>query len=184
VALSVALVGPHYQRSMLQTPLATGVAVASACCRAVDEEFALKWPNDVLVAGRKVAGILCEGVLAGGRFRGVVVGVGVNVNAGRSDFSDELVDSVASLREFAPSDLDLAEFTARLYHAIREEIAALQGDTAATLDRWRALDATAGREVRVGQAVGVADGVDSDGALRVKTSTGTLSVRSGEVEWV
>ena len=169
---------------MLLTPLATGVAVASICHAAVDAEFALKWPNDVLSGSGKVAGILCEGVVGAGRFDGVVVGVGVNVNAQPEDFPADLRPTVASLGEHVTEELDLAEFAGRLYQAIRQEIAALQRDPAETLERWRAGDATVGREVRVGDTVGVADGIDADGALRVRTRGGLVTVRSGEVEWV
>ena len=184
VAMSVALVGAQHQRNMLLMPLATGVAVARVCAEQVSETFGLKWPNDVLHEGRKVAGILCEGVMVDGRFRGVVVGVGVNVNAVPSDFPAELQPLVAGLRSHRVDDIELGGFAGRLYQAIMQEIAALQSDPVGVLDRWRARDVTGGREVRVGGTVGVADGIDADGALRVRTQTGTVSVRSGEVEWV
>ncbi len=82
-----------------EIPLAAGCAVAEALERAAGVTAALKWPNDVLVAGRKLAGILAEGVA--GTPPLVVLGVGVNVSQGEADWPPDLAGRARSLADLA-----------------------------------------------------------------------------------
>lgn len=184
VALSIGLVGPQYQPKMLLTPLAAGVAVARACADVAGLEAGLKWPNDVLLGGRKVAGVLCEGVIRDGRFLGIVVGIGLNVNSELGDLPEGLRKTATSLRSEGAEPLDVSAVAGRLYEAVLHEMVELRNDDAAVLDRWSARDVTSGRGVRIGDTLGIADGIADDGALRVQSDAGMVEVRSGEVEWV
>ena len=116
-------------------PLVAAVAVADVC----GERAQIKWPNDVLIDGRKVAGILVEGRP---QERWAVLGIGLNVAVTSPRLPDELRDRATSLGR-APSELDRT--IADLLGALEARLAA---DPAATLEAWRARDALKGRPVR------------------------------------
>lgn len=150
-------------------PLAAGVAVA--------EEAGLgalvKWPNDVLVDGRKVAGILVEGQPASGW---MVLGIGLNVALRADDLPPELRESAGGLGR-APEAVEstLASLLAGLERW-------LVASDEQTLEALRARDALAGREVRWGERTGRAEGIDADGRLLVRGSDGQRqALDAGEV---
>jgi BirA family biotin operon repressor/biotin-[acetyl-CoA-carboxylase] ligase len=143
-------------------PLAAAVAVAEA----VPAETAIKWPNDVLVGGRKLAGILVEGRPQEGW---VVLGIGLNV----SGIPEEVGDIAASL-EGAERDEVLAALLERLE-------ARLSSPLEEVLDEWRRRDALLGQEIAWDGGSGVAAGIDSDGALLVDTDDGRVALVAGEV---
>ena len=141
-------------------PLLTGLAVLRALRTRAQVEAELKWPNDVLVDGRKVCGVLAEVPAPGA----VVVGIGLNVTTRR----DELpVDTASSLRleGSATTDRDT------LLRAILRELKAVMADPAQANDAYRSACSTLGRQVRVqtqsGDVTGTAEAVDDDGRLVV-----------------
>ena len=148
-------------------PLLTAVAVSDVC----GEGAAIKWPNDVLLDGRKVAGILVEGRP---QERWAVVGIGLNVAVRPEDLPDELRDRATTLG-LAPQDVE--RVLAELLRALETRLAS----PAATLDVWRSRDALRGREITWNGGSGVADGIDADGRLRVRTGDGVASLDAGEV---
>jgi BirA family transcriptional regulator, biotin operon repressor / biotin---[acetyl-CoA-carboxylase] ligase len=149
-------------------PLTAAVAV----CDALPVEAAIKWPNDVWIAGRKVAGILVEGRPQEGW---AVLGVGLNVST--EGFPAELADSATSLH-LAGVDLTPAQVLAALVASLSRWLGA---PPARVMDAWRSLDALRGERVRWAGGEGVADGIDDSGALRVETSSGPVSLDAGEV---
>ncbi|MDR1817428.1 MAG: biotin--[acetyl-CoA-carboxylase] ligase [Puniceicoccales bacterium] len=175
---------------------AVTLAVGLRLCERLRGRFGaplqIKWPNDLQWRGRKVAGILTEARVDADRIRDVVVGVGLNVRSRCADFPSELRDTVATLAEAAagsaPPDVNLAaaECAAAVLTAFadyeREGLGADFGE------RWARLDALAGRRVAsrsitggVGVS-GIAEGVDADGALRVRDAAGAVhALDSGEV---
>ncbi len=154
------------------TPLLTiaaGVAVADA----VGAGTAIKWPNDVLLDGRKVAGILAE---ARPREGWAVLGIGLNVALRPDDFPPELRDRAGTLGR-PPEDVPavLAAVLAALERRLVQPAERL-------LDAWRARDALAGRAVTWDGGGGTADGIDEDGRLRVRLDGGgTTMLDAGEV---
>lgn len=150
-------------------PLAAAVAVAETC----GDAARIKWPNDVLLEGRKLAGILAEARPAEGW---VVLGIGVNVAVAPTDLPQELHATAATLaRPRSAVELFLAELLGRLD-------AVLDCDDAELLDRWRARDALAGREIRWAAGSGVAHGVDGEGRLVVELARGgQTALDAGEV---
>jgi BirA family biotin operon repressor/biotin-[acetyl-CoA-carboxylase] ligase len=137
---------------------------------------ALKWPNDVLVDGRKVGGILCEARWQGDQLAWVAVGVGLNV---RNRPPAGLRLPGASLSEWR-ADIGVDD----LLRALLAELHGLDrgGPTLARpeLAAWRRRDWLRGRALRV-PVVGTAEGIDADGALRVRRADATLElVRSGD----
>lgn len=163
--------------------LAFGVALAEVAARHA-QGIALKWPNDLLRDGRKCAGMLVETRWIGERER-VVVGVGLNwrlpPSLGASlPQAGGLFDALppAALRERIAGEIARA-----LIDAATRFFVAGFGDCAA---RWARFDALAGRELvvfadGVAPVPGTAEGVDSNGALRVRTAQGLRSVVAGEV---
>jgi len=148
-------------------PLAAAVAVAETA----GPDARIKWPNDVLVADRKVAGILIEVRPAEGW---AVLGIGVNVAV--REFPAELRDIAGSLgRE--PRDVE--PFLGSLLGALERWLTA---DAAAVIEAWSARDALRGREISWNGGSGTAEGVDADGRLLVREAGGEVVVLdAGEV---
>jgi BirA family biotin operon repressor/biotin-[acetyl-CoA-carboxylase] ligase len=170
---------------------AGGVALVDAAQALKVPSVGLKWPNDLLVDGRKAAGLLAEARSEGGRLDWVLLGIGVNVAQGPGDFPAELAGRATSLRLAAGAPVDRAA----LLRAWGERFAAGYGRLAAgeagpTLAAYRERLDTVGRQVRaalLGGAVveGEAVGLDPGGALVVRTAAGDeVTLASGDVEHV
>jgi BirA family biotin operon repressor/biotin-[acetyl-CoA-carboxylase] ligase len=150
-------------------PLAAGVAVADVA----GDEARLKWPNDVLINGRKVAGILVEGRP---QERWAVVGIGLNVAVRADDFPVELRATAGTLglspEAVEPTLERLLEALGRWLDAAEPEVlVGVQGR-----------DALRGRRVRWAAGEGVADGIDDDGRLVVVTrESARVTLDAGEV---
>jgi BirA family biotin operon repressor/biotin-[acetyl-CoA-carboxylase] ligase len=170
-----------------QLALVAGVAVADAVCEALGRAAQLKWPNDVLVDGRKVAGILTELEGEAERVSFVLVGIGVNVNADPATFPDDIAAGATSLRVAAGAPLDRIAFTAGLLAAVEARYGQfLAGGFAAIRPAFEATAFLTGRAVRVSgpdaAAHGRVVGVDDDGALLLaRDGGGTQRVLAGEV---
>jgi BirA family biotin operon repressor/biotin-[acetyl-CoA-carboxylase] ligase len=149
-------------------PLAAGLAVASVA----GSEARVKWPNDVLLDGRKVAGILVEGRP---QDHWAVVGIGLNVALRQADFPPELRESAGTLG-LGPEAIEPS--LERLLEALEKWIAA---PAEAVLDGFRARDALLDRPVRWAGGQGRATGLDGDGRLVVETAQGRVALDAGEV---
>jgi BirA family biotin operon repressor/biotin-[acetyl-CoA-carboxylase] ligase len=150
--------------------LAAGVAVAEALTRTAGVRPRLKWPNDVLVAGRKLAGILLESRVIGDRMT-TVLGVGVNLS--QRIFPAELGQRATSVWLVSGRLIDRDSLLSALLDALGDWRRRLerQGFTPVRT-RWRALADTLGRTVTVDGVSGVAVDVDADGALVVADADG------------
>lgn len=138
---------------------------------------ALKWPNDVLVDDRKVAGILCESRWQGDALQWLGVGIGVNV---ANDIPAELDDRAVSLRALRPGvrRIDvLDQLVPSLLRLTTHDARLTEFEMAAFARR----DWLRGRQIRTPLA-GRAAGIRPDGALLVDTGAGTTMVRDGHVE--
>jgi BirA family transcriptional regulator, biotin operon repressor / biotin---[acetyl-CoA-carboxylase] ligase len=151
-------------------PLAAAVAV----CESLGVEAQIKWPNDVWIERRKVAGILLEGRPHEGW---AVVGIGLNVRT--REFPDELRDSATSLA-MAGLATSVDDVRAALVAALDRWIAAPPDEV---LSAWRARDALRGSPVTWrGGPGGTAAGISGDGALIVETAPGErIELHAGEV---
>ena len=149
-------------------PLAAAVAVAEA----LPGGARIKWPNDVWIDGRKVAGILVEGRPQEGW---AVLGVGLNVST--EVFPPELGEFATSLY-LAGIEAQPESVLASILRQLDEWLGA---PPALVLDSWRSRDALKGQRVRWTGGEGVADGIDDSGALVVETSTGAVTLDAGEV---
>ena len=170
--------------------LAAGLAVHSA----VVETFPglhpdLKWPNDVLLKGRKFCGILIEMNSEATRVRHLVVGVGINVN--QTKFPAELREIATSLKSETGTEWSRVELCAALLKSLDREYRNLLQDAAgreSILRRFQEHSSSArGQKVRVeegGGNEGVTEGLDSRGFLQVRTAEGLRTVLSGTVRLI
>jgi BirA family transcriptional regulator, biotin operon repressor / biotin---[acetyl-CoA-carboxylase] ligase len=149
-------------------PLAAGVAVAEV----VGPSAQLKWPNDVLLDGRKVAGILVESRPQEGW---AVVGIGLNVAVRQEDFPPEIGARAGTLG-LSPDAIEPT--LERLLESLERWILAEADDV---LELARARDALSGRRVRWSAGEGVASGIDREGRLLVTGSAGRVALDAGEV---
>ncbi len=186
--ISVLLDSPRTPSALPILPLRVGMALVRAVEVAVPPlRPGIKWPNDLMVEGRKAAGVLCEVVQGAGGRTGVVVGLGVNLRQEASDFPTELrrgAVSLAMAAGYAPDrSFLLGSFLSILRSTLSgagpllspRELEALQ-----TMDRLR------GRTVRVEPGgTGMAAGIAEDGALLVdKGGAAPRRVMAGSVRLV
>lgn len=164
-----------------------GLLASIAVARTVEScgvlGVALKWPNDVLAESRKIAGILPEAVMEGGRIRFVIMGIGLNVNSQQSDFALDFPIPATSLLLCTGREWDLNEVAVSLLEQMGDlyNRSLLEG-TGFVPGMWETWWAHRGRVLTWGDIRGTAEGVDPDGALRLRSSDGTLNrVIGGEV---
>ncbi len=167
--------------------LAVGVGVRDGLRHATGLSADLKWPNDVLVGQRKLAGILAEGVALGTAAPAVVVGVGVNltVAACPPDLAGLATSLEAELGRPVERALVLDEILKSLGAAYADLYDGRAGDI---LRRWReAAPSAVGTPVEwdtpTGVQTGMSAGIADDGALLVRTAAGLARIVAGEVRW-
>ena len=177
--LASIVVRPRLAQALLPTvSLTTAVAVAEALAATTGLAPRLKWPNDILVGGRKIAGILVESRLHPAPL--LVVGVGVNL--GQTAFPPPLEARATSVRRETGRSVErdavlgavLAAFDAWRARLEREGFAPVR-------ERWLALTDTVGRRVTVDGLEGAAVGLDADGALLVDDGATVRRVTAGEL---
>ncbi len=179
--------------------LAAAVAVVEAIKTATGIGTGIKWPNDIVLQGKKVCGILSEISAEVDRINFLVLGIGINVNQNCDDFEESLRDKATSLKIFArengirPVNADgegsylrsvivkeMLRNLERMYNDINA------GNTEEIINAWRKYSVTLGREVKVSyrnrEYTGTALDITNDGKLLVKCSDGEmLELQSGEV---
>lgn len=166
------------------TPMAA-VAVRRAIFDACGVAAEIKWPNDLVFAGRKLVGILTELIHRGGADC-VIVGAGVNCNAGLADFPPEVQKIATSLREITGKTVDPNVLARNMVKRFAEMDAALLTEKKAWLAEFAAACVTVGKRVQLISGAerkeGFAEGIDENGALIVRFDTGkTAAVSTGEV---
>lgn len=170
--------------------LAAGVAVAEAVVEWLGdaEPVRIKWPNDVLLAGRKTSGILMELGAEETRVSHAVLGIGVNLNVDPATFPAEFRERATSLSGFAGRPVDRVAFTRLLYSRLENVLDAhAKGGLPAVRARFDAFFDMQGRRVTLHQVgnpalVGTVLGLAESGALQIETSDGErLTVYAGDV---
>ena len=172
-------------RELAALSLVAGVAVARALHALGVARVALKWPNDIVVDGAKLGGILVETKSNGGGAIKAVIGIGINLR-GAAGLRARVRRDVAALEQFGAVP-DPAVVAGAIGDALLESLAAFEArGLDAVRAEWEKLDAHAGQKLRVRLAdgrvlTGVASGLEADGALRLATRGGVRAVRSGRV---
>lgn len=177
VLVSFVLPGPPPAAAVAS--LAAGVAVARALDSLGAPQAGLKWPNDVLLRGRKIGGILTQASSGPGGH--LIVGIGLNVAQTQADLGE--LEATATSLALAGLRVDRLAALAALARGVA---AVFAGPAEAILDEWRARSTLLGRRVRISRvgedAVrGLAAGLEPDGALRVETAYGPVRILTGEV---
>lgn len=148
----------------------------------------IKWPNDLLINGLKIGGILTEARLDADRIRDLVIGCGLNLRAPSTGWPKPIAGRAIALDEVAPAPIDLNHFAAamvgKLLVACQEFHDDQYHDRLAEL--WHRYDALRDREITILQGrksiTGIAHGIDADGSLLLKTDEGfPQRFRAGEV---
>jgi BirA family biotin operon repressor/biotin-[acetyl-CoA-carboxylase] ligase len=164
--------------------LATGLGVRDAVASLLPESAVLvKWPNDVLIERRKCAGVLVESRTVGMRIDSVIIGVGLNVN--RTQWPAELASAATSLRAGRGGEepFDRADVLAVLLSHIERWVTRFIKDGATVVvDGLRPHLALVGERVRWEEGEGVFDGIGPDGAARVRTEAGVVSLHAAHIE--
>lgn len=164
------------------------VAAATALARAIHLQTGLqpeiKWPNDLLFHGRKVAGILTELTAELDRVRYVVLGLGVDVNLRAPEFPPALRKVATSLRIETGRSLDRADLAVNILRELDRDYARVRsGRFEAVAEEWAALCGTLGKEVSIlvgeRRVRGRAEALDQEGALLVRTEHGRLEAVTG-----
>jgi BirA family biotin operon repressor/biotin-[acetyl-CoA-carboxylase] ligase len=169
--------------------LAAGLAVRAAVAEVAPQLQAdLKWPNDLLLSGKKFCGILTEMNAEATRVRHLVVGVGINVN--QVKFPAELREIATSLRIETGTEWSRVELLAALLKSLDREYRNLVENTAARSEIVRRLEESSssarGRKVSIEEddgLAGITEGLDERGFLRVRTPEGLRTVLSGTVRF-
>jgi BirA family biotin operon repressor/biotin-[acetyl-CoA-carboxylase] ligase len=167
------------------------VAFATALRRAIHSETGLhpeiKWPNDIVIGGKKVAGILTELSAELDRVRHVILGIGVDVNQGVGEFPPELRKLATSLKIESGREISRAELATAILRELDSDYARICGGSFAEMaDEWQDHCKTIGRQVtiQIGERRirGYAESLDDDGALLLRTDHGRLErITGGDV---
>lgn len=173
--------------------LAAAAAVAEALETAAGIRAGIKWPNDIILDGSKLCGILTELISEADRVNYLVLGIGINISQKRDEFPPEVRDKAISLKMYAEKNgLSLDKFNRNVI--IRELLLSLEklyiglkkGDTSRIIDLWNKYSATLGKNVRIswkgGDYTGVAQELTPEGNLVVMCTDGVRrEAVSGEV---
>jgi BirA family biotin operon repressor/biotin-[acetyl-CoA-carboxylase] ligase len=168
--------------------LASGVAIAEGVRASTGLPAEIKWPNDVMIGRRKLAGILAEAAAQGDRLQHVIVGFGVNLQ--NTAFPLELADRATSIEAETSRPADREQVFSQILAAFSARYRDLQaGRFDAILSAWRALSPSLpGSSVEWDTAAGVmrgrAEDIDEHGALMVRVGTRLERLVAGEVRWV
>lgn len=167
--------------------LMSAVALAEAVQGFLERPPAIKWPNDITVGGKKLAGILTESSCDFERLDFVIVGIGVNLNLARDLLPDEIRDRATSLLVLTGKPVDRNFFARELIQSLDRCYGELESRGFSWVARrWESYFELRGRRVRVEMGderlSGIARGIDGDGALIVEDAGGRLQrVIAGDV---
>ncbi len=152
-------------------PLAVRDAVRDIC------EVRVKWPNDVLIEGRKFCGVLVER-----RGNVTALGIGINVKHGTEDFPPELRDQATSLERATGQTVDRGDVLRRVLTALDERVIVIRsGGIESVREAWAEACAIRGRTIRSDGKEGTVRQVDHDGGLLVNTVGGEIKILFGEI---
>jgi BirA family biotin operon repressor/biotin-[acetyl-CoA-carboxylase] ligase len=162
--------------------LAIGLALRDAISQRIAPSAEIKWPNDLLVNGKKLAGVLVESQLQGDRLQAVVVGVGLNVAS--REFPEEIAARATSLALLGAARLEREPLLYDILEAIAARLDAYQRTgVAGILSELNTADALCGKRVRVDDQLGIGRGLDEQGRLLLEDDAGRVhAILSGTVE--
>ena len=170
-----------------QITLVSAVAAVAAIRRVTDLTPNLRWPNDITLNGKKVGGILTEMSQAGDRIEFSIIGIGINVNATKDMFPDELRALATSLKEEGGRDYSRAALVRALYEELEGRYLTFNKiGMVPIIEEWERLSELKGRRVKFicqeRPFTGVVLGLDPSGCLLIREDSGAaLAVPVGQV---
>ena len=173
-----------------QIPLLTfaaAIAVAKAIRNAANLDADIKWPNDILIRGKKVAGILSEMGAEKDKVNFAIVGIGINVNLDKKDIPLELIDKATSIKIESNSLIDRTNLICRIIENLEEWYNLFERKGINDIIKeWKRLAITIGRDVKVQSGNSFVEGravdIDENGALLIKDRNSVIQkVLSGDV---
>jgi BirA family biotin operon repressor/biotin-[acetyl-CoA-carboxylase] ligase len=172
-----------------KAPLITltgAVAVASAIRTTCGLEAGIKWPNDILISGKKVSGLLTEMSAEQDRIRHIVLGIGVDVNMEMGELPPEVRRLTTTLAAEAGAKINRTALLQQVLRDLERWYQKFLNNHADVLEEWKKLNMTVGNRITVSGAGedldGLAQGVDSDGRLIVRLDDGAVrTVAAGDV---
>lgn len=164
--------------------LSTGVALGETLRQLYNIPVGIKWPNDLVVEGKKIAGILGEVVGEWNTVQTLILGIGINGNFPRSILSSDL--AAVTLQDILKSDVDLNRLAGKLLQQLEKEVNSLEaGDNQGLLKRWSGLALGIGEEVLVKRGNqeyrGIFKGIQENGEMILEIDGQEISFSSGEV---
>jgi len=172
-----------------ETPLLSlmaGIAVAQVLRQAHGLQATLKWPNDVILGGRKVAGILAEQSLIADQVEYAILGIGINANTQLEDLPPDLRPTATTLREALGRPVELPRLFGYLAGQLELWYLRLRDKGyRAIIPHWRRLCPHLGKQIAVtlpeGTITGLAEDVAPDGALVLRTPTSKIHIRAADI---
>ncbi|MDO8679390.1 MAG: biotin--[acetyl-CoA-carboxylase] ligase [Acidobacteriota bacterium] len=162
--------------------LAAGVGVREGIRAATGLAADLKWPNDVMIGRRKLAGILAEGLALGTREQAVIIGVGLNLQP--AAYSPDVAARATSLEGELGRAIDRGTVLGDVLAGLWDSLAALERNRDDILQAWRAASpSSTGTRVERDMTHGTTAGIDDAGALLVRTADGMERIIAGELQW-
>ncbi|NMA68445.1 MAG: biotin--[acetyl-CoA-carboxylase] ligase [Desulfitobacterium sp.] len=164
--------------------LSTGVALGETLRQLYDIPVGIKWPNDIVVEGKKIAGILGEVVGEWNTVHTLILGIGINGNFPRNALSPDL--PATTLQDILQKDIDLNLLARELLRQLEKEVSSLEaGDSQGLLRRWTGLALGIGEEVIIQRAnqifKGIFKGIRENGELILEIDGQEMNFSSGEV---
>ncbi len=184
---SVVLKPPFLPQEASKCTLLAAVAVVKAVNRYKGVNAAIKWPNDILLNGKKLVGILTEMSAEFGRINYIVIGIGVNVKVPKDIMPEDIRENAVSVADAAQEPVERVQLLADVLYNLEdlyEQV--LQKGFAPVLEEWRKYSCTLGQQVKViapdETYCGKALDIDADGLLIVQKEDGTVDkVIAGDV---
>lgn len=184
---SVLLRPPLHPKMAMQLTIAAAVSVRRAINQLTNIAVFIKWPNDIVIGGKKVAGILNEISAELDRIKYAILGIGVNVNHEATDFPPDLCKIATSIKINIGQQLNRSELAAAIIQSLDADYEKIiKGNFSAIADEWMNFCETIGKQVtiRTGERIiqGRAESLDADGCLIVRKTHGHLErVIGGDV---
>ncbi|WFB35627.1 biotin--[acetyl-CoA-carboxylase] ligase [Kiritimatiellota bacterium B12222] len=169
-------------------PLMAATSIFRALSKCGVEDVSIKWPNDVLIRGRKLCGVLCEMSVDMEGIQYAMLGIGMNVNTPGQQFPLEIMETACSLASETGHRWRRSDVLIAILKEMESELQlAWRGDMASILSGWREGAHTLGKRVQMlmpqGETLeGIAEDINEQGALLLRDDSGTLhTLHSGEV---
>lgn len=175
-SLAMSVILKPVLKNLPQLIMIASLAVVRTIRQVAGLKSQIKWPNDVMLKGKKVCGILIENEVKGGKVNFAIIGIGINVNFNPLDFS-EIADIATSLSHEAGMEISKVELASRLLEELERLYLEAQ-DGAPVYKEWQENMETLGKQIKVktGKAVehGQAETVTENGNLLLRRADGSL----------